>query len=66
MRTYGKQAMRRLGATTFLGLFGTTAALIAIATVAIFSDGPNQSLAFYAGASVIGGGAIGWTLRRKI
>jgi hypothetical protein len=64
MRTYGKQALRGLGATTFLGLFGTTAALIPIAIFAIFGEGPNQSLALYAAASVIGGGAIGWILRR--
>jgi hypothetical protein len=64
MRTYGQQALRGLSATAFLGLFGTTAALIPIAIFAIFSDGPNQSLALYAGASVIGGAAIGWILRR--
>lgn len=64
MRTYGHQALRGFAATTFLGLFGTTAALIPIALFAIFSDGPNQSFALYAGASVIGGGAIGWILRR--
>jgi hypothetical protein len=64
MRTYGEQVLRGIGATTFLSLFGTTAALIPIAIFAIFSDGPSQSLALYAGASVIGGGAIGWILRR--
>jgi predicted PurR-regulated permease PerM len=64
MRTYGQQALRGLGATTFLGLLGTTAALIPIAIFALFSNGQEQGLALYAGASVIGGGAIGWILRR--
>jgi VIT1/CCC1 family predicted Fe2+/Mn2+ transporter len=64
MRTYGQQALRGLGATTFLGLFGTTAALIPIAVFALISDGQTPHWALYTGSSVIGGAAIGWLLRR--
>jgi hypothetical protein len=64
MRTYGEQALRGFGATLFLGLFGTTTALIPIAIFMALSDGTPPQWALYAGSSVLGGAAIGWILRR--
>ncbi len=64
MRTYGQQALRGIGATTFLGLFGTTAALIPIALFSMISHGEPAHWTLFAGAAVIGGAAIGWVLRR--
>ncbi len=64
MRTYGQQAMRGIGATVFLGLFGTTAALLPVALFTLISNGEPAHWTLYAGASVIGGAAIGWVLRR--
>jgi hypothetical protein len=64
MRTYGEQALRGLGATTFLGLLGTAAALIPVALFTLFSDGQPAHWTLYAGASVLGGAAIGWVLKR--
>ncbi len=64
MRTYGHQALRGLGATTFLGLFGTAAALIPVALFSLVSNGEQAHWTLFAGASVVGGAAIGWVLRR--
>lgn len=64
MRTYGQQALRGLGATTFLGLFGTTAALLPVALFSLISNGEAAHWTLYAGAAVVGGAAIGWVLRR--
>jgi hypothetical protein len=64
MRTYGHQALRGLGATVFLGLFGTTAALIPVALFTLISNGEPPHWALYAGASIVGGAAIGWVLRK--
>ena len=64
MRTYGQQAMRGLGATVFLGLFGTTAALLPVALFSLISNGEPAHWTLFAGASVVGGAAIGWVLRR--
>jgi predicted membrane-bound spermidine synthase len=64
MRTYGHQALRGLGATLFLGLFGTTAALIPIAIFSLIANGEPAPWTLYAAAAVIGGAAIGWILQR--
>jgi hypothetical protein len=64
MRTYGNQALRGLGATAFLGLFGSAAALIPVALFTLMSDGQPPHWTLFAGASVVGGAAIGWVLRR--
>jgi cell division protein FtsW (lipid II flippase) len=63
MRTYGRQSLRSLGAIIFLGLFGTAAAMIPIALFALFSDGSPPHWTLFAGASIVGGAAIGWMLR---
>jgi hypothetical protein len=64
MRTYGNQTLRGLGATTFLGLFGTAAALLPVALFSLMSDGRPPHWTLFAGAAVVGGAAIGWLLRR--
>jgi VIT1/CCC1 family predicted Fe2+/Mn2+ transporter len=64
MRTYGQQAMRGLGATTFLGFFGTTAALIPVALFSLVSTEQPAHWTLFAGAAVVGGAAIGWVLRK--
>jgi hypothetical protein len=64
MRTYGEQTLRGLGATVFLGLFGTAAALIPVALFSLTSNGEPVHWTLFAGASVVGGAAIGWILRR--
>jgi predicted membrane-bound spermidine synthase len=64
MRTYGQQTLRGIGATTFLGLFGTAAALIPVALFSLISHGTPAHWTLYAGAAVVGGAAIGWVLRR--
>jgi hypothetical protein len=63
MRTHRHQMMRRFGATVFLGLFGTTAALILLALISLTSDGASAHWTLYFAAAFIGGGAIGWLLR---
>jgi hypothetical protein len=63
MRTYGQQTLRGLGANLFLGLFGTAAALIPIGLFTLILDGREPHWALYAGASIIGGAAVGWLLR---
>lgn len=63
MRTYGHQTLRGLGATLVLGLFGATAALIPVALHALLSDGTPPHWTLFAGASIIGGAAIGWVLK---
>jgi hypothetical protein len=64
MRTYGKQTLRGVGAILFLGMFGSVAALIPVALFALTSDGTPPHWTLYAGASIVGGAAIGWLLRR--
>jgi predicted membrane-bound spermidine synthase len=64
MRTYGHQTLRGLSANLFLGLFGSVAALIPVALFTLISDGREPHWALYAGASVIGGAAVGWLLRK--
>ena len=65
MRTQGHQIMRRLGATVFLGLFGTMAALMPVALVSLTTNGTPAHWTLYVAAAFIGGGAIGWILRSK-
>lgn len=64
MRTYGEQTLRGIGATTFLGLFGTTAALIPVALFTLMSKGEPAHWTLFAGAAVVGGAAIGWILKQ--
>jgi hypothetical protein len=64
MRTYGKTAMRGLGAHTFLGLIGTTAALIPLALYSLVSGGQPAPWTLYVGAATLGGAAVGWVLKR--
>ena len=64
MRTYGQQTLRGIGATIFLGLIGTTAALIPVALFSLISNGAPAHWTLYAGAAIVGGAAIGWILRR--
>ena len=64
MRTYGQQTLRGLGATIFLGLLGTAAALVPVDIFSLISSGEPAHWTLYVGASLIGGAAIGWVLRR--
>jgi hypothetical protein len=64
MRTYGKSDMRGIGAHTFLGLFGCTAALLPLALHALVSGGQPAHWTLFLGAAVMGGAAVGWVLRR--
>jgi len=64
VRTFGKRQLRTAGATVFLGLLGTSAALLPIAIFAVFSQGEPAHWTLYAGASIVGGAVIGWVLRR--
>lgn len=64
VRTFGKRELRTAGATAFLGLLGTAAALLPIAIFAVFNQGEPAHWTLYAGASVVGGAVIGWVLRR--
>jgi hypothetical protein len=64
VRTFGNRHLRTAGATAFLGLLGTSAALLPIAIFAVFNQGEPAHWTLYAGASVVGGAVIGWVLRR--
>jgi hypothetical protein len=64
MRTYGQTAMRGIGAHTFLGLIGTTAALLPLALHSLVSGGQPAHWTLFLGAAVLGGAAVGWVLRR--
>jgi hypothetical protein len=64
LRTYGRQAMRGFGATVFLGLFGATAALIPVALIVLVKGPEPAHWTLYLGAAIVGGGAIGWLLKR--
>jgi hypothetical protein len=64
VRTFGKRQLRTAGATVFLGLLGTSAALLPIAVFAALSQGESAHWTLYAGASIVGGAVIGWVLRR--
>ena len=64
MRTYGNQTLSGIGATIFLGLFGTTAAMIPVALLSLLPGHDAGHPALYAGAAIVGGAAIGWLLRK--
>jgi hypothetical protein len=63
MRTYGRQALRGIGATLFLGLFGTVAALLPIALLSLLPGHDPGHPALYMGAAIVGGAAIGWLMK---
>lgn len=64
VRTFGKRQLRTTGATLFLGLLGSAAALLPIACFAVINPGQTAHWTLYGAASIVGGAVVGWVLRR--